>query len=623
MGRAARLALIALACAAASFTVPVGQAQVLPHVTPEATARSVESASPPRRDLSELARLYSGMAAAPRVVNTEPPGYEAGRVDEFWIARQRPGDHLRSQGLLRHVSRHAYWYVEPGFSVSDDAVRQAATVFDTHIYPSVRRLVGTEPFPGIDNDPRITIFGGNVPGVAGYVTSSDSYPRSVHPYSNERDIVYLNLNAVQIGTPEYLATLAHEFTHLVHWNTHPSEDTWIKEGLGDLAITLLFPERQLGSSSFAAMPDLQLTSWSDGESGSDPLAPHYQQAAWFLRYFVDRFGEDVLYDMLARETHGPASVTAVLGDRGITFADLFNDWVVANVAGAAGGQNVRPYAARTPEAPRAQSLQTPQAVAANVAQFGVDYYDLPVNADSSLRFVGDTVVPLVATTPFAGQGMWYGGRADSSMASMTRRFDLSAVNAATLSYSAWFDIERDYDFAYVSASQDGTRWTLLEAPGMSRPNPTGNNLGIGYTGRSGGAARPDWIQESVDLSPYAGGPVWLRFSYVTDDAVLNEGIVLDDVRIDALGYLDGAESPDLGWQLDGWSRVGAQLPQTWSLQVVRWTQGAIDAERVQVDPSGRAYWSAGARPPERAVLAVSGSAPVTLQRAKYNLDATP
>ena len=74
---------------------------------------------------------------------------------------------------------------------------------------------------------------------------------------------------------------------------------------------------------------------------------------------------------------------------------------------------------------------------------------------------------------------------------------------------------------------------------MSRSNPAGNNLGAGYTGQSGGTARPTWIQESVDLTAFAGGTVWLRFSYVTDDAVLHEGMVLDDVRVDAVGFADG------------------------------------------------------------------------------------
>ncbi len=584
---------------------------------------AVQLASPRARDLTELARLYLTIGDVPRVVNPDPPDYQPGRVDTFWVARQRPPDHVQSEAVLQYVSRHAYWYVERGFIVPDDAVSRAAEVFDNSIYPRVRQLVGSEAFPGIDNDPRVTIFNGNVPDFAGYVTSSDVYPRSVHPYSNERDMVYLNLRAMQMGSTEYLATLAHEFTHLVHWNTHPSEDTWVKEGLADLAITLVFPDRRLASSSFAAMPDLQLTSWSDGASESDPLSPHYQQAAWFLRYFLDRFGEDALYPLLARETRGPASINAFLAGSDGAFADLFSDWVVANAVGTAGGPSTKPYASVSPDPPRIQRIQGAQALAATVAQFGVDYYELPLAGRTTVRFAGEATVPVVGTPPFGGDAMWYAGRADASVSSMTRRFDLTEVDQATLTYKTWFDLEKDYDFAYVSASRDSVRWSLLETPGMSRPNPTGNNLGVGYTGRSGGGARPSWIDESIDLTAYVGGPVWLQFSYVTDDAVLNEGIVLDDIRIAALGYLDGAESGSVDWDLEGWARVGGLLPQAWSLQVVLWTQGVAQAENVPVDASGRAAWSSGGRSIDRAVLTVAGIAPVTLQRAQYNLDVAP
>jgi immune inhibitor A len=581
----------------------------------------VQAASPRARDLAELARLYSNVEP-PRVVNTEPPDYQAGRVDSFWIGRQRPAEHFQSEALLRYVGQHANWYVERGFDVSDDAVRQAADAFDSRVYPRVRQLVGSEPFPGVDNDPRVTVFSGNVPDVAGYVTSSDNYPRSVHPYSNERDMVYLNLRALQMGSGEYLATLSHEFTHLVHWNTHPNEDTWIKEGLGDLAITLVFPERKLASSGFAAMPDLQLTSWSDGEPESEPLAPHYQEASWFLRYFLDRFGEDALYPLLARDTHGPASVDAFLAGSGATFPDFFGEWIVANVAGASAGPTIRPYTSARPDPPRVLRIEPSQALATSVAQFGADYYELPVTSGTTFQFTGETTVPIVGTPPFEGDSMWYAGRVDASVASMTRRFDLSGVQSATLKYDTWFDIEQDYDFAYVSASRDGAHWTLLDTPNMTRPNPTGNNLGVGYTGRSGGGARPDWIEEAVDLAPYGGGPVWLRFSYVTDDAILREGIVLDDIRLDALGYLDGAEAPVIDWDVEGWTRVGGVLPQTWSVQVIEWNQGVADARRLPVDASGRASWSVpGAL--DRAVLAVAGTAPVTLQRARYNVDIAP
>src|SRR5207248_1788662 len=151
-------------------------------------------------------------------------------------------------------------------------------------------IVGSEAFPGVDNDPRVTIFNGEVTGVAGYVSAPDGFPRTVYPFSNEREMVYLNLRALEPGTLEYHLTLAHEFTHLVHQNVSLTDDTWVKEGLADLVAATLFPERGLASGTFFSRPDVQLTSWSGGEAGGPPVSAHYQAAAWFLRYLVDRYG---------------------------------------------------------------------------------------------------------------------------------------------------------------------------------------------------------------------------------------------------------------------------------------------------------------------------------------------
>src|SRR5205823_5244688 len=140
--------------------------------------------------------------------------------------------------------------------------KAAAEVFDRRIYPGARRLVGSEAFPGIDNDPRLTIFNGAVPSVAGYVSLVDTYPVSIQPFSNQRDAIYLNIRVDAIGSAEYLATLTHEFTHLIHGNMSPSEDTWVREGLGTLLPSLVLPQRRLSSAAFSATPDLQLTSWA-------------------------------------------------------------------------------------------------------------------------------------------------------------------------------------------------------------------------------------------------------------------------------------------------------------------------------------------------------------------------
>ncbi|MEW5933102.1 MAG: protease, partial [Bacillota bacterium] len=72
----------------------------------------------------------------------------------------------------------------------------------------------------------------------------------------------------------------------------------------------------------------------------------------------------------------------------------------------------------------------------------------------------------------------------------------------------------------------------------------------GYTGSSGG-----WLHETIDLSPYCGGPLYLRFRYMTDWAVNGTGFFVDDITVTADGqvvFSDDAESDLVKWANEGW-----------------------------------------------------------------------
>jgi bacillopeptidase F (M6 metalloprotease family) len=70
-----------------------------------------------------------------------------------------------------------------------------------------------------------------------------------------------------------------------------------------------------------------------------------------------------------------------------------------------------------------------------------------------------------------------------------------------------------------------------------------------------------YIQESVDLSQYAGQQVTLRFEYITDAAVNGEGVLLDDVSIPEIGYTTDFENGDGGWDAQGFVRCKIRLPR--------------------------------------------------------------
>lgn len=115
----------------------------------------------------------------------------------------------------------------------------------------------------------------------------------------------------------------------------------------------------------------------------------------------------------------------------------------------------------------------------------------------------------------------------------------------TLSFWTWYDIETDWDYAYVEVSTDGSNWNRLAGTITTNTNPHGNNLGNGITGSSGG-----WIQAFFDLTAYAGQSVTVRFRYKTDSYVEEEGFYVDDIYpVDVFGDATQLASSDVDTSL--------------------------------------------------------------------------
>lgn len=138
--------------------------------------------------------------------------------------------------------------------------------------------------------------------------------------------------------------------------------------------------------------------------------------------------------------------------------------------------------------------------------------------------------------PPEGKKAWWSTQGDNLRTSMTREFTIPEASQAKLSLQTWYQIEKDFDYAYIQASTDGGEsWVDLTEP---------------ITGSSEGA----WVPVETDMSPYAGQTVKFRVRYVTDGAVVEKGILVDDIVLTADGetiFSGGAEDGANGWQLDG------------------------------------------------------------------------
>ena len=129
------------------------------------------------------------------------------------------------------------------------------------------------------------------------------------------------------------------------------------------------------------------------------------------------------------------------------------------------------------------------------------------------------------------------------------------------------------------------------------------------------------MQESVDLTPYAGKKVLLRFEYITDEAVNSDGLALDDIEIPEIGFRDDAES-DGGWAARGFFHTDNLVAQDFVVQVLEQRSGGATTVRdlpLDVQYKGKAQLCCFDKDLERAVVIVAALAPATTEPAAFEL----
>jgi hypothetical protein len=184
----------------------------------------------------------------------------------------------------------------------------------------------------------------------------------------------------------------------------------------------------------------------------------------------------------------------------------------------------------------------------------------------------------------------------------------------------WYDLEADYDYAYVEISDDGGQtWKILENQHTTNTNPSGNSYGPAFTGLSGSDQEPRWIRERFDLTPYAGQPVLIRFEVVTDESVNHPGFCLDDIAIPELAYRTAVEAGSDDWQAEGWVPITGYVPQEFVVQLITLGKDA-QVHRLPLDEQmhGTITVAGLGTDIDRAVLVVSGLAPSTTEPASYS-----
>jgi len=245
---------------------------------------------------------------------------------------------------LIKIAPKLYLYIDKTWWDSQDSLKQNEILnildslsleFENKIYPTLTRTFGSEWNPGIDGDSRITVLlQPMIKEAGGYFNSGDEYPRAQYPNSNQREMIYLNVE--HLNSPILKSLLAHEFTHLITFNQKErtygvSEEIWLNEARSEYAPALLgYDDIYEGSNlqrrvrNFLDRPTDSLTEWQG-------KFYDYGVLNIFTRYLVDIYGVEILTDSLKMKKTGIESLNAVLSKKSYIedFSQIFVNWTIA------------------------------------------------------------------------------------------------------------------------------------------------------------------------------------------------------------------------------------------------------------------------------------------------------
>jgi len=602
----------------------------------EAMRTTLAELDVPIADPISLAERLLGVKDPPLVLEDRADPVPLGTQQTFWATNVDTNENFQLKARLVYATDHVYFWVESGVDVDQSNVESFVDQFETDTYPTDREFFGSEWTPGVDGDPHLYILYAQGLGssIAGYYNSTDEYSPLVHEFSNGHEMFYLMADNVSLDRDFDAGVMAHEFQHMIHWYTDRNEESWVNEGFSELAAFINGFDVGGFDYLYAAAPDLTLTLWP-----SDGSEPHYGQSFLLLAYFLDRFGSEATKSLVAHQANGLDSIDQTLAELGARDAetsaaigadDIFSDWAVAMLLQDPSVGDGRYSLESYPGAPEPALTETVADCPGGsgprtVSQYGIDYISIECNGDYTLAFDGATLAPVVPVEAHSGSYAFWSNRGDESDMRLTRAFDLSQVEGpAAFDYWVWYDLEADYDYVFLEVSaDDGKTWSILQTPSGTTEDPSGNSYGWGYNAASGGGETPEWIHESVDLSEYAGQEILLRLEYVTDASVHLEGLLLDDVRIDAIGYAEDFESGDGGWQGQGFVRLYNRVPQTYRVMLVEYgDETIVRPVLIDVEQHGEAEIHIGGSV-DRVVLVVMGTARHTWQPAEYRFRLQP
>ncbi|MFD1020017.1 choice-of-anchor J domain-containing protein [Thalassobacillus hwangdonensis] len=388
---------------------------------------------------------------------------------------------------------------------------------------------------------------------------------------------YMDRNIVTIDSADwetrlestFYSTTMHELQHLIHADNDGDETSWLNEGMSTFSEYLGGYGIDEGSISFLLdHPENSLTNWDEhqsAETGPETIAD-YGLVQLFTLYNYEQFGQELIRYVAKSELNSIESFEDAYDHFGIdkSFNEVYRDFSTALAidddkfkGGIYGFQNadLRDFDPDGDGEPRGKTVDFEKAKEYEkdgVPAWGTDFkvFDFEKNAKiKDFNFNGIDFQPVPWETvqdPLGSDNqVYWGSEGDELDNNMIFKADLTNVDAATLKFDNYIDIEESWDYGVVQVSTDnGMTWNSLENENtrsdvVEEGYPKIKDNVPGFTGHY-----EDWQQETFDLSAYAGQEVHISFRYLTDWGYNDTGWFVDNIEVPEIGLSYDGSSMD-------------------------------------------------------------------------------
>ncbi|PKN99046.1 MAG: hypothetical protein CVU42_09265 [Chloroflexi bacterium HGW-Chloroflexi-4] len=590
----------------------------------------LEDTSLPTADLNKINEKFHGGIALPIQLTTDPIQYKVGD-QKYFYKLDAEDNMIRTSATLRYATDKIYFWAENDIVVDEAELKVLVDKFAEQVYPLNHAMFGTEWIPGVDNDPHLYILYARDLGdsLAGYALSTDYVVPEVYEYSNVHEMFSINADGQSITDPYTLSTMAHEHQHVIQGYRDPDEELWLNEGFSELSTLVNGFDAGGFDYYFTLDPDMQLNNWSSDPDINDL---NYGASYMFTTYYYGRFGEDMMRQWASNPYNGFDSLDDVFKSNQVNDATngsiltadtFFQDWTITNYINDRSVEEGRYFYSQYLDVPLvSQTVWLNEcdgtSVTDSVYQFGSDYYQIACDNPVNFHFAGNSTINILPDRRENSSAFMWSNRGDSVDTTVSRLFDFTGISGdINLSFDAWYDLEEDYDYAYLMSSLDGVNWQVETTDACSTSDSISSSLGCSFNGLSDG-----WQNHHASLSHFAGKLVWLRFEMISDGALSNEGIGIDNLEIPEIGYVETFESGDSGWVLEGFSLLHNLIPQPFLVSIItynpevkvnKYLVEAGETLDLRLDPNCFG---------EDPIIIVSGASRFTRQRAHYTITLT-